>query len=436
MSSCKKIAFFTLGCKVNQYETESIKNSTFKMGYKEVPFHEKADIYIVNSCTVTSIADKKTRNMLRRAKKLNSKGIVILTGCYAETNAADLKEFQEIDYIVGNKDKQSILLLLKDMEEKQIKEKNMKKEGVFLEDTYQEYEFATLREMSRAYIKIQDGCNSYCSYCKIPFARGKSRSRSLENILKEVKNVVSQGYNEIILIGINIGAYGEDLEVKVTFEEMVKEILKISEIERIRFGSIYPDRINKDFVELFKNKKILPHVHLSLQSGDDKILEMMNRRYDSNLIKNRCEILKKSTENFEFTADVIVGFPGETQEMFDNTCKTIEAIGFSELHIFQYSEREGTRAADFKNKIDEKTKKERAAKLEELKVKMKNAILEKYIGKNLQILIEENKKKNSYGHLSNYLRGEIENLTLKIGGIYSVKVKSIKDGGLICEKDY
>nr|MBP6322297.1 tRNA (N(6)-L-threonylcarbamoyladenosine(37)-C(2))-methylthiotransferase MtaB [Fusobacteriaceae bacterium] len=287
MSLNKKVAFHTLGCKVNQYETESIKNQLSKLGYDEVPFEEIADIYIINSCTVTSIADKKTRNMLRRAKKNNKNSIVILTGCYAETNSKDLEEIDEIDYIVGNKDKQGIVNLIKDIENEK-ESSRVINESIFVQKEYEEYEIATLREMSRAYVKIQDGCNSFCSYCKIPFARGKSRSRKIENIIDEIEKIVEQGYKEIILIGINIGAYGEDLEEKLTLENLVKKILEINGVERIRFGSIYPDRIRDEFIELFKNPKVLPHIHLSLQSGDDTILKAMKRKYDSELIKSRC----------------------------------------------------------------------------------------------------------------------------------------------------
>ena len=433
MSLNKKVAFHTLGCKVNQYETESIKNQLSKLGYGEVPFEEIADIYIINSCTVTSIADKKTRNMLRRAKKNNKNSIVILTGCYAETNSKDLEEIDEIDYIVGNKDKQGIVNLIKDIENEK-ESSRVINESIFVQKEYEEYEIATLREMSRAYVKIQDGCNSFCSYCKIPFARGKSRSRKIENIIDEIEKIVEQGYKEIILIGINIGAYGEDLEEKLTLENLVKKILEINGVERIRFGSIYPDRIRDEFIELFKNPKVLPHIHLSLQSGDDTILKAMKRKYDSELIKSRCTKIKKEIKNLEFTADVIVGFPGETDEMHKNTYETIKSIGFIDLHIFQYSDREGTLASTFSNKVDIKTKKFRADDLENLRVEMFNDISKKYIGETLETLIEENLKGDSVGHTTNYLKVKVLSNIMKIGQIYSLKIIDFKDGVLIGEE--
>lgn len=433
MSLNKKVAFHTLGCKVNQYETESIKNQLSKLGYDEVPFEEIADIYIINSCTVTSIADKKTRNMLRRAKKNNKNSIVILTGCYAETNSKDLEEIDEIDYIVGNKDKQGIVNLIKDIENEK-ESSRVINESIFVQKEYEEYEIATLREMSRAYVKIQDGCNSFCSYCKIPFARGKSRSRKIENIIDEIEKIVEQGYKEIILIGINIGAYGEDLEEKLTLENLVKKIVEINGVERIRFGSIYPDRIRDEFIELFKNPKVLPHIHLSLQSGDDTILKAMKRKYDSELIKSRCTKIKKEIKNLEFTADVIVGFPGETDEMHKNTYETIKSIGFIDLHIFQYSDREGTLASTFSNKVDIKTKKFRADDLENLRVEMFNDIAKKYIGETLETLIEENLKGDSVGHTTNYLKVKVLSNIMKIGQIYSLKIIDFKDGVLIGEE--
>lgn len=433
MSLNKKVAFHTLGCKVNQYETESIKNQLSKLGYGEVPFEEIADIYIINSCTVTSIADKKTRNMLRRAKKNNKNSIVILTGCYAETNSKDLEEIDEIDYIVGNKDKQGIVNLIKDIENEK-ESSRVINESIFVQKEYEEYEIATLREMSRAYVKIQDGCNSFCSYCKIPFARGKSRSRKIENIIDEIEKIVEQGYKEIILIGINIGAYGEDLEEKLTLENLVKKILEINGVERIRFGSIYPDRIRDEFIELFKNPKVLPHIHLSLQSGDDTILKAMKRKYDSELIKSRCTKVKKEIKNLEFTADVIVGFPGETDEMHKNTYETIKSIGFIDLHIFQYSDREGTLASTFSNKVDIKTKKFRADDLENLRVELFNDISKKYIGETLETLIEENLKGDSVGHTTNYLKVKVLSNIMKIGQIYSLKIIDFKDGVLIGEE--
>ncbi|WP_294704467.1 tRNA (N(6)-L-threonylcarbamoyladenosine(37)-C(2))-methylthiotransferase MtaB [uncultured Fusobacterium sp.] len=426
MNFNKKVAFYTLGCKVNQYETESIKNQLLQKGYTETSFEEKADIYIVNSCTVTSVADRKTRNMLRRAKKINPQGKVIVTGCYAQTNSKELLEMEEIDYVVGNRYKKGIVNFIEDIENRTME--RLKNDNIFDEYEYTEYEFATLREMSRAYVKIQDGCNNFCSYCKIPFARGKSRSRKKDNILREIEKLVAEGFKEVILIGINLGAYGEDLEENIDFEDLLEEILQIKGLERVRIGSVYPDKISDRFIEMFKYKNLMPHLHISLQSCDDTVLKMMKRKYGSALIEERLLKLKNSVENMEYTADIIVGFPGETEEMFQNSYNLIEKIGFSGLHIFQYSDRENTVASHLENKIDSKTKKERADRLEELKKVMAIREREHYLEKNLKVLIEEKIEDSFYGYSENYLRVKIDrnHSEIKENDIVDVKITSLE----------
>ena len=429
MSFNKKVAFYTLGCKVNQYETESIKNQLIKKGYEEVNFEDKADIYIVNSCTVTSVADRKTRNMLRRAKKINPNGAVIVTGCYAKTNSKELLEMEDIDYVIGNTDKSGIVNFIEDIENRTMEK--LKNHNIFLDSEYTEYEFATLREMSRAYVKIQDGCNNFCSYCKIPFARGKSRSRHKDNILKEITKLSQEGFKEIILIGINLGAYGEDLENGGNFEDLLRDILKIDGIERVRIGSVYPDKISDEFIEMFSNPKLMPHLHISLQSCDDSVLKRMKRKYGSSLIEERLTKLRKAVPNMEYTADVIVGFPGETQEMFENSYKLIDKIGFSGLHIFQYSDRENTLASTFEDKIDPKVKKERADELEKLKEIMAERERKKYLDKELRVLVEEEKNGYFYGYSENYLRVKLKGEATNLNHIVSVKINSLEKEMLI-----
>ena len=429
MSFNKKVAFYTLGCKVNQYETESIKNQLIKKGYEEVNFEDKADIYIVNSCTVTSVADRKTRNMLRRAKKINPNGAVIVTGCYAQTNSKELLEMEDIDYVIGNTDKSGIVNFIEDIENRTMEK--LKNHNIFLDSEYTEYEFATLREMSRAYVKIQDGCNNFCSYCKIPFARGKSRSRHKDNILKEITKLSQEGFKEIILIGINLGAYGEDLENGGNFEDLLRDILKIDGIERVRIGSVYPDKISDEFIEIFSNPKLMPHLHISLQSCDDSVLKRMKRKYGSSLIEERLTKLRKAVPNMEYTADVIVGFPGETQEMFENSYKLIDKIGFSGLHIFQYSDRENTLASTFEDKIDPKVKKERADELEKLKEIMAERERKKYLDKELKVLVEEEKDGYLYGYSENYLRVKLKGEATSLNHIVSVKINSLEKEMLI-----
>ena len=429
MSFNKKVAFYTLGCKVNQYETESIKNQLIKKGYEEVSFEDKADIYIVNSCTVTSVADRKTRNMLRRAKKINPNGAVIVTGCYAQTNSKELLEMEDIDYVVGNTDKSGIVNFIEDIENRTMEK--LKNHNIFLDSEYTEYEFATLREMSRAYVKIQDGCNNFCSYCKIPFARGKSRSRQKNNILKEITKLSQEGFKEIILIGINLGAYGEDLENGGNFEDLLKDILKIEGIERVRIGSVYPDKISDEFIEMFSNPKLMPHLHISLQSCDDTVLKRMRRKYGSSLIEERLTKLRKAVPNMEYTADVIVGFPGESQEMFQNSYNLIDKIGFSGLHIFQYSDRENTLASTFEDKIDPKVKKERADELEKLKEIMAERERKKYLDRELKVLVEEEKDGYLYGYSENYLRVKFKGKATSLNHIVSVKIDSLEKEMLI-----
>ncbi|WP_027128427.1 tRNA (N(6)-L-threonylcarbamoyladenosine(37)-C(2))-methylthiotransferase MtaB [Fusobacterium perfoetens] len=435
MSLNKKVAFYTLGCKVNQYETESLKTKLMNLGYENVEFEEYSDYYIVNSCTVTSIADKKTRNILRRAKKNNPKSKVIVTGCYAQTNGEELLNIDEVDYVVGNSNKEEIVNLVKELEKNEVKNHLMISD-IFMEKKYKELEFSTLREMSRAYIKIQDGCNNFCSYCKIPFGRGRSRSRDFQNILEEARKLSLEGYKEIILIGINIGDYGKDLDMPRTFEELLEEIVKIEGITRIRIGSIYPDRISDRFIEVMKNKKIMPHLHISLQSCDDEILRLMRRNYGTSLIKERLKKLRDNIPEIEYTADVIVGFPGETKERYENTKKVIEEIKFSDLHVFPYSERENTQAVKLDGKVDIHQRKMRVIDLENAQKEINRIIREKYIGKKVQVLIEEEKENSYYGYSQNYLRVKIKNKTgikLQVNDEINIEIISIEKGMLIGE---
>ena len=438
MNLSKRIAFYTLGCKVNQYETESIKNSLLNLGHREVSFDEKADIYIINTCTVTSIADRKSRNILRRAKKINRNSVVIVTGCYAQTNSEELEKIPDVDIILGNKEKNSIVDLIKKIsvdslidaklsyvDTCQEKPKLIEVENIFSLKEYDEELAGNINEMTRAYVKIQDGCNNFCSYCKIPFARGRSRSREKENIIAEIKELVKKKYHEIVLIGINLGVYGEDLSDKITFEDLLERIFQIEGIERVRIGSVYPDKITDRFISMFNNPKLMPHLHISLQSCDDTILHMMKRNYDSKLIEERLLKVKKKISNIEFTGDIIVGFPGETDQMFENTYNVIKKIGFSGLHIFPYSDRENTEASKISEKISNKTKKKRVKIMEDLRDKMALDIRKKYLGKELAVLFEEEKEKRFYGYSENFLKVEsIDNKQL-VNKINKIKIISI-----------
>jgi len=425
----KKVAFYTLGCKVNQYETESIKKQFLEAGYLEVNFDEISDYYIVNSCTVTSVADKKTRNILNRAKKLNAESRVIITGCYAQTDGKDLLEKSYIDYVVGNTNKTEIIDLVEAIEKNKNVEKIMSF-NIFDDKNYHELEFGTMREMSRAYVKIQDGCDEFCSYCKIPFARGRSRSRKLNSILEEIKVLTSEGYKEIILIGINMGVYGEDLEEDTDFEDLLEAVTSTEGVERVRLGSIYPDKINERFIEIMAtNPKMMSHLHISLQSCDDHILKLMKRKYSASLIKEKLIKLKKSVKGIEFTADVIVGFPQEKEINFENTYNLIEEIGFSDLHIFPYSDRENTIASRLPGKVNGVEKKERARRLEELRKVMQEKRQKENIGKISTVLIENIKENFAYGYTENYHRVKVENKNYKINEIIEIEM-DLEEGGL------
>jgi threonylcarbamoyladenosine tRNA methylthiotransferase MtaB len=418
----KKVAFYTLGCKVNQYETESIKKQFVEEGYEEVGFEEVSDYYIVNSCTVTSVADKKTRNILSRAKKLNLNSKVIVTGCYAQTDGENLLEKDYIDYVVGNTNKTEILRLVKSIEDKANIDRVIS-HNIFDDYNYQELEFATMREMSRAYVKIQDGCNEFCSYCKIPFARGRSRSRKIGSILKEIEILTSEGYKEIILIGINMGVYGEDLDEGKNFEDLLELVTHIDGVERLRLGSIYPDKINDRFIEIMAtNSKMMPHLHISLQSCDDEILKLMKRKYGTALLKEKLLKLKEKVKDLEFTADVIIGFPQEKEENFENTYNLIKEIGFSNLHIFPYSDRENTVASRLPNKVDGNDKKRRAKKLDDLRVQMDRLSKERNVGKVTKVLIENIKNGFAYGYTENYHRIKMVDSGYKVNEIVEVRI--------------
>jgi len=418
----RKVAFYTLGCKVNQYETESIKKQFLENGYEEVGFEDISDYYIVNSCTVTSIADKKTRNILSRAKKLNSNSKVIVTGCYAQTDGESLLEKDYIDYVVGNTNKTEILRLVKTIEDETSINKVIS-HNIFDDFNYQELEFATMREMSRAYVKIQDGCNEFCSYCKIPFARGRSRSRKIASILKEIEILTSEGYKEIILIGINMGVYGEDLDEGKNFEDLLELVTAIDGVERVRLGSIYPDKINDRFIDIMaNNSKMMPHLHISLQSCDDEVLKLMKRKYGTDLIKDRLLGLKTKVKDLEFTADVIVGFPQEKEENFENTYDLIKEIGFSNLHIFPYSDRENTVASRLPNKVDGTDKKRRAKKLDDLRLEMDKMSKLKNVGKTTKVLVENIKEGFAYGYTENYHRIKMVDDGYKANEVVEVEI--------------
>lgn len=403
----KSVAFCTLGCKVNQYETDAMEEIFQKGGYEIRDFHEKADIYVINTCTVTNMADRKSRQMLHRARKKNPEAIIVAAGCYVQAAKEAVEADEAIDLIVGNNCKGQILSLVEHFaEEREAGKPQPGVAGVAMEpepqavsagwlDINQPCEYETLSitrvsEHTRAYIKIQDGCNQFCSYCIIPYARGRVRSRRPEDIILEVSALALAEYKEIVLTGIHISSYGRDFNDGSDLISLVEKLAAVEGIERIRFGSLEPGIITEDFAQrLAKLPQICPHFHLSLQSGCEDTLRRMNRRYTPEEYAARCELLRKYFDRPAFTTDVIVGFPGETEKEFARTEAFLEQIHFAEMHIFKYSPRKGTRAAVMPDQIDERVKTERSGRLLRLAEKMSRDYREDCRDKALEVLIEE-----------------------------------------------
>ena len=397
----RKVAFYTLGCKVNQYETNAIAQEFIKKNYEIVDFDTESDVYIINTCTVTSIADKKSRQIIRQAKKLNADSIVVATGCYAQVGKEELEKIEEIDIIVGNTDKNNIISIV----EEYSKGKEIKVGKIEEEKDFQDFGTITYTEKTRAVIKVQDGCNNFCTYCLIPYARGRIRSRKPESVVQEVKNIVKMGIKEVVITGIHVASYGKDFENNYRLIDLLEEINKIEGLRRIRLGSLEPNLITEEFVARLGNvNKICDHFHLSLQSGCDETLKRMNRKYTTAKFEHGTKLLRAKFPNVALTTDVIVGFPGETEEEFEETYRFLSKIKFSKMHIFKYSPRKGTVAAKMKNQVIPEIKEQRSNKLIELSNENEIDFLEKYIGQEIEVLFES-KTTNGYtqGHTTNYI---------------------------------
>lgn len=384
----KKCAFHNLGCKVNAYETEAMQEKLSLLGYEIVPFEEKADVYVVNTCSVTNIADRKSRQMLHRARRQNPDALVVAVGCYAQAFAEELKKDKTADIILGNNQKGRLAEVLAEWESE--RSRIVCVGDVLRERKYEELEISRTAEHTRAFIKIQDGCNQFCSYCLIPYTRGRIRSRRREDILKEVSVLAGKGYREIVLTGILLSAYGTEEEGLPGLLDVVKELDRAPGIERIRLGSLEPRVITEEFVEgLTGLKHICPHFHLSLQSGCDATLKRMNRHYTTREYLDKLRLLREAFEHPAITTDVIVGFPGETGEEFARTEAFVEEAGFFEMHVFPYSRRKGTLAAQMPGALPEAVKRERSAKLLAKEREMSRRFREYYIGRETELLPEE-----------------------------------------------
>ncbi len=431
-NSNKKVAFCSLGCKVNQYETNAMAQKFVANGYEIVEFDEYADVYIVNTCTVTNIADRKSRQMLRRAKEINKDATLVACGCYAQVAKEELKKIPEIDLIIGNNEKNDIISII----ENHIAQKGTEDivSDVMYKLDYVELGTTTYTEKTRAVIKIQDGCDRFCSYCLIPYARGHIRSRKIENVIEEIKKVVEEGINEVVITGIHIASYGRDFKGEnIGLIDLLEEINKIKGLHRIRLGSIEPTIITEEFVKrLSKLDKICDHFHLSLQSGCTETLKRMNRRYTTEEFKEVTKRLRTKFPNAALTTDIIVGFPGETEEEFNMTYEFLKEIAFYKMHVFKYSQRKGTKAAVMPNQIDGKVKEERSKKLIELSNENEYNYNKKYIGREVEVLFEEREGEYLKGHTTNYI--VVKHKTDKddlINKIVKVRVSEAKQDCLI-----
>ncbi|MCI5492641.1 MAG: tRNA (N(6)-L-threonylcarbamoyladenosine(37)-C(2))-methylthiotransferase MtaB [Lachnospiraceae bacterium] len=398
----KKAALHNLGCKVNAYETEAMQQLLEKAGYEIVPFTEYADVYIINTCSVTNMADRKSRQMLHRAKKENPDSIVVAAGCYVQTSPEQAKADESIDIIIGNNKKHELVDILAKYEADRPEKMNVKNINKAHEE-YEEMQLEKTAEHTRAFLKVQDGCNQFCSYCIIPYARGRVRSRRTEDVVREVTTLAANGYHEVVLTGIHLSSFGIDREDNLL--HLIREVHKIDGIERIRLGSLEPNIITEKFVsEIAKLPKLCPHFHLSLQSGCDATLARMNRRYDTASYAAKCELLRRYYEHPAITTDVIVGFPGETEEEFETTKEFLKRIHFYEMHIFKYSKRQGTKAAVMKDQVPEPVKTTRSARLIELEQQMSREFREYYVGKEVTALLEETFEYEGETYLTGYTK--------------------------------
>jgi len=427
----KKAALHNLGCKVNAYETEAMQELLEQAGYEIVPFQEKADVYIINTCTVTNMADRKSRQMLHRARKMNPEAVVAACGCYVQEKPDEAADC--VDIVIGNNRKKEIVRILEEYENSRGVEK--KRPGEPLKDLvdightkeYEELSLSRTAEHTRAYIKVQDGCNQFCSYCIIPYARGRVRSRSKDHVLEEVQALAVAGYQEVVLTGIHLSSYGID-----NGEDLLSLILAVHEVEgirRIRLGSLEPRIITEEFVRTISGlPKMCPHFHLSLQSGCTETLKRMNRRYTAEEYFEKCELLRKYFHEPALTTDVIVGFPGETQEEFEASRAFVDKVDFYETHVFKYSRREGTKAAVMPDQVPEPVKAERSAILLELSKKKQKAYEERLLGTTQEVLIEEEIERDGeiwqVGHTREYVKAGIKSRENLVNQLVPVEIEN------------
>ncbi|MBQ2639345.1 MAG: tRNA (N(6)-L-threonylcarbamoyladenosine(37)-C(2))-methylthiotransferase MtaB [Bacilli bacterium] len=413
-----KVGILSLGCKVNMYEAEFITNLLSKAGYTISNFNDICDIYIINTCTVTNTSDIKSRKMIRKAIKKNPDACVIAMGCFIAANK-DI-DIPGLDIIIGNKDKSKIVEIIDEYFKKKEKIKRLySNEEKEFEDMY----IDNFPGRTRAFVKIQDGCENYCTYCIIPYVRGKCRSKDESKVIEEVKALVNNGYKEVVLTGIHTGSYGVDLET--SFADLLEKLVKIEGLERLRISSIETTELNEDVLNVLRNSKVIvDHLHIPIQSGSDEILKLMNRKYDLDFFKEKINEIRSIRPNISITTDIIVGFPNETDSLFEESVNTVKEINFSKLHVFPYSEREGTKSMEIPNHIRGDVKKGRARKMLEVSKELEISYMKKFINKEVEILVEEYKDGFSFGHTGNYLYVKVPK-KLKHNDLVKIKIKKI-----------
>ncbi len=426
----KKFAIMTLGCKVNKYESEAMEELLGSNGYQMVPFGEQADINIINTCTVTAMSDKKSRQMIRRAKKINPQSVVVVMGCFSQKNPHEVLEIEEVNLVLGTSNRSA---LIQELQKATSMDKKIIVDDIMKIRDFEEMEISQVSDRTRALIKIQDGCDRFCSYCIIPFTRGPVRSRKLENILQEVQRLAENGYKEVVLTGIHVASYGKDIGGSLA--EVIAAISKVDGIKRIRTSSVEPLIITKEFMDVVSSvEEFCPHFHLSMQSGSDSVLARMNRRYTSSEYHDAVKMIREYYPDASITTDVIVGFPQESKEEFEETKALLEEMKLFETHIFKYSPREGTKAAMLQDDVSPQVKNERSNQLISLSDNNKRDYLSKTVGKTLEVLFETSDEKYYYGHTKNYYKVAVpKDETNRTNQISNVRVQGLEDDFVVGE---
>ncbi|MDY4079384.1 MAG: tRNA (N(6)-L-threonylcarbamoyladenosine(37)-C(2))-methylthiotransferase MtaB [Clostridium sp.] len=426
-----KVAFSTLGCRVNQYESEAMAEKFIREGYEVVDFSEIADVYVINTCTVTNMGDKKSRQIISKARRLNSNAIIAVVGCYSQIAPKEVSAIEGVDVVLGTRNKGDVVYYVNKARDEQKIQVHV--EGVLKNKKFEDLNIEEYQDKTRAFLKIQDGCNRFCTYCAIPYARGSVCSKEPRKVIEEIKKLASHGFKEVILSGIHTASYGLDLDGNITLIDLIEDIEKIDGIERVRIGSIEPAFFTNEVIEKIKGfKKLCPHFHLSLQSGCNNVLKRMNRRYTAEEYEHIVNVLRENIKDVSISTDVIVGFPGETEEEFNETYEFLKRIKLTKTHIFKYSPRKGTRAAEMKGQIDGKVKEERSKALIALNDINEQGFIEKYINKNVKVLLEQQVKgkENIFeGYTENYIKVEVEKPeNIKSGDIIECRIeKAHKD---------